>query len=192
VLRNAVVISGLRVPKLRDYFHEARFKPGPVFAAGVFLGQPRSARSGAQGRLFPQPLVRSSDGRHQRFDEVAGDAFCLVGIECDPVAYLPPNQLAVWDRVGVTTLTLYGFGHRPQGQRLSGVRIGAHIEELEDLHGTALAWTRRHHVRSGDVLVLRPDHVVFAVVPAARVSAATTWLSSELGLSPQRAPQTQH
>jgi len=190
-LRDALVIGGLKVPRVREYFHEAKFKPGPVFEPGAFLGQPRQGGSGAQGCLFPQPLVRTFDGRHERFDDVAGDGFCLLGIECDPTAYLPPADRAAWERVDLTTLTLYGLGRRPQGLRTAGARVGAGVVELEDLHGTALPWTRQHGIRPGDVVVLRPDHVVFAVVPASRIAAATAWLSSELGLPPLRTLQPQ-
>jgi 3-(3-hydroxy-phenyl)propionate hydroxylase len=185
-LRNAFVITALRTPKVRDYFHEMRFKPGPAFEAGSFLGQPRGGRSGAQGRLFPQPTVRTIDGRHERLDDLTGAGFALIGIECDPTAYLPQRDLASWDRVGLRTLVLYDLGHRPQGMDRSGSRIGPGVIEVEDLHGIAFPWTKRHGIRKGDVVVLRPDGYVFAVVPASRVCTATAWLSSELGLPPVR------
>ena len=68
-------------------------------------------------------------------------------------------------------------------------RVDPTILELEDLDGDALAWARGHGVRAGDVVVLRPDRVVFAVVPSTRAAAATSWLASELGLPPRRALQ---
>jgi 3-(3-hydroxy-phenyl)propionate hydroxylase len=130
--------------------------------------------------------VRTFDGRHERLDDLTGAGFALIGIECDPTAYLPRRDLAAWDRVGLRTLVLYDLGHRPQGMDRSGSRIGAGVVEVEDLHGIAFPWTKRHGIRKGDVVVLRPDGYVFAVVPASRVSTATAWLSSELGLPPVR------
>lgn len=182
-LRNGFVMTALRTPKVRDFFHEMRFKPGPVYVAGSFLGQPRTGRRGAQGRLFPQPTVRTYDGRHERFDDLTGSGFALVGIECDPTAYLSPLDRGAWEAVGLRTLVLYALGRRPQGMERANSRIGNGVVEVEDLHALTTPWLQRHAVRPGDVVVLRPDGYVFAVVPAARIGTATAWLRSELGLT---------
>jgi hypothetical protein len=80
---------------------------------------------------------------------------------------------------------------RRQGQHPARERAGSGAVEVVDLTGIGLSWARRHGVRTGDVVVLRPDRVVFAVGAASRIPPATAWLDSELGLR-ARVPVPQH
>lgn len=181
-LRNLAVTTGLALPYVRDYLHEAKFKPKPAYRPGSYLGTPRRRRRGPEGRLMPQPTVRTYEGRHAKLDDLLGDGFAVLGIECDPTAYLRAPDREALERLGTPTLALFPLGGRQQGQRVATSRIDPAVTEVEDLDGTLLTWLRRAGVRPGDVVVVRPDKYVFAVVPAARIGTAATWLVSELGL----------
>lgn len=60
-------------------------------------------------------------------------------------------------------------------------RIG--LADLEDTTGELGRWLRRHRIRSGDVLVLRPDKFVFGA--GSDVAALTAGLRQQLGLPEQ-------
>ena len=83
-LRNTLTRVVTRLPGIGPFVCRGDFIPKPTYRAGSYLGLPRRGWRGAEGRLMPQPLLRGPDGRRQRFDDLAGDGFVLVGAGCDP------------------------------------------------------------------------------------------------------------
>ena len=64
-LRNALTRVLTRLPGIGPFVCRGDFIPKPSYRAGSYLGLPRRAWRGAEGRLMPQPLLRGPDGRRR-------------------------------------------------------------------------------------------------------------------------------
>jgi len=65
-------------PAARDYIAQMKFKPPPRFGDGFIVPDGVGKRHTLVGRLFPQPLVKTADGREVLLDEMLGDGFAIV------------------------------------------------------------------------------------------------------------------
>ena len=154
--RDAAMVTAIHTPGLGGWVRRAGMKPKPRFRKDAYLGMPRGIR-GAEGTLPPQPVVRRYDGRPVRLDDALGFGWAVVGIGVDPRESL---ELGPWEQVGATFATLFARGTRPQGAIGDG-RRKAGLVDIEDTNGELAAWLRKHGIRHGSVLVLRPDKYVF-------------------------------
>ncbi len=173
-LRNVVVKTLLKTPKVGDYIREARFKPPPTYPHGAYFGLPRRRRNGAEGRPIPQPQVRTYEGRRALLDDFLGEDFALVGYAGDPRAGLDAQSLAALTALGVRCVALYPYGGRPQ--RAHGVAAAAPsgLAEVEDLSGEGVAWFRSVGAKKGSVAIIRPDKFVYALAPASGAADIVT------------------
>ena len=157
--RDLAMRAAMRTPVLGGWVERAGMKPRPRYRKrGAYVGLPRSLR-GAEGTLAPQPVVRRYDGRPVRLDDALGLGWAVIGLGVDP-RDLSGADLAVWQQVGATFATVFDTGTRPQGSVGDG-RRRAGLVDLEDTTGELGRWLRRHGLRDGQVLVLRPDRFVF-------------------------------
>jgi 3-(3-hydroxy-phenyl)propionate hydroxylase len=174
-LRNLIVRTMLRTPKLRDYIRELRFKPPPTYPQGSYLGLQRKGRRSAEGRPIPQPSVRSFDGRRALLDEFLGEGFALMGYAVDPRVKLDANSVAALGDLGIRFVTLYPLGGRPQGPGIArSVRAG--LIEIEDISGEAVDWLSETGARPGYVAIIRPDKFVYALACEAEIAGAAQHL----------------
>ncbi len=124
-----------------------------------------------KGGPFPQPQVRTYDGRRTLLDELLGEDYALVGYACDPRASLDARTVARLRALGARFVALYPFGGRPQGGAVNrGAAAGA-LTEVEDLGGEGIAWFRGAGARKGHVALVRPDKFVYALTPATQLAA---------------------
>lgn len=65
-------------PKARDYIAQMKFKPPPRFVKGFIVPDSTGKRDTLIGRLYPQPRVRTADGREVLLDDVLGEGFSIV------------------------------------------------------------------------------------------------------------------
>ncbi len=174
MLRNVVVKTLLKTPKVSDYIREARFKPPPTYPQRAYFGLPRRRRNGAEGRPIPQPQVRTYEGRRALLDDILGEDFALVGYAADPRAGLDAQTLAALTALGVRCVALYPYGGRPQ--RAHGVEAAAAsgLAEVEDLSGEGVAWFRNVGAKKGSVAIIRPDKFVYALAPASGAADIVT------------------
>ena len=179
-LRNAIVKAILATPKLRNYIRELRFRPPPTYAPGSYLGLPRRRRGSAEGKPIPQPVVRSFVGRRLRFDDVLGDGFALLGYGVEPRDRLTPDDLAVWESLGIRYVTVFALGERPQGYRGVARQTAPGLAEVEDESGVLMRWFKQSGARPGSVAVIRPDKFVFALEPADSLSVVTQQVRQQL------------
>lgn len=135
--------AALRTPMLKTYISEARMKPKPRLRRGAYVGMPRDRRGGPEGDLLPQPLVADGAGRQMRLDELLGVGWAAVGVDVEPDVVL---RDARWSALELTS-----------------VRVATRATSGADWR----TWLRRSRIRSGSVLLLRPDKFVFAVVTKA-------------------------
>jgi len=192
-LRNLGMKVALATPELGRWLREGGFIPQPTYHDGRYIGLPRKSRRSVEGKLIPQPSVRTFDGRLRLLDDVMGDNFTLIGMSSDPRAGVDAATLAGLDRLGTRYVALYPLGGRPQEayakpEGSAGVLRACpeKLVEIEDFSGTALEWLRSAGARDGHVAVLRPDKFVFALVPAAAVKDAVAKLFEAIGFTPGR------
>jgi 3-(3-hydroxy-phenyl)propionate hydroxylase len=108
----------------------------------------------AHGTLFPQPWIRTAEGR-RRLDSVAGTGWRLV-LDTRSELELSPNLQAIMAQLDI----------RP-------IRIGPAADDvLAEEDGVLAAWFDRHDCRAA---IVRPDHYVFGV--ASDVSALDALLT---------------
>lgn len=145
-------------PPARDYIAQMKFKPPPRFDDGFLLDDPDSARHPMVGRLCPQPEVIGPDGRPVLLDSRLGDGFAaLILTARQEVRAWPP----VWDRLGVRRLRLLP----PDG--------AAGPDDLRFvIQPTGFL------AETGQIVLLRPDRYVAAVIPLDRLAAQSARLEA--------------
>jgi 3-(3-hydroxy-phenyl)propionate hydroxylase len=139
-------------PKARDYIAQMKFKPPPRFAKGFIVPDGEDPRRTLVGRMFPQPRVRTSDGRELLFDEVLGSGFALVVRGPRAEAALPALNAAPFGALDARIVLM-----RPEGgarEAPPGVSlvhdIGAPNPRIAEL--------------TDHIILLRPDRYVAACV----------------------------
>jgi 3-(3-hydroxy-phenyl)propionate hydroxylase len=81
-LRDAALAAAVRVPPVRRYLTEMRYKPPPRYRDGMVVADPGDGHELA-GTLLPQPRVLTHEGRQLPFDEVLGPGWSLLAVEAD-------------------------------------------------------------------------------------------------------------
>ncbi|WP_051021721.1 bifunctional 3-(3-hydroxy-phenyl)propionate/3-hydroxycinnamic acid hydroxylase [Nocardia araoensis] len=161
MIRDAVGVTLLRVPPLREHVRQGRWRPPARYRRGLLLTQP-SLRSPV-GRLFPQPLVRTFSGAERRLDDVSGSGWRIIGWDTDPREALSTHGRRIAEGVlGANYVTLTSPGQRP-------VHGGAPTQILEDLHELTRPYFRRQ-----PFVVVRPDHYVCGN-PSSTALDSTVW-----------------
>jgi 3-(3-hydroxy-phenyl)propionate hydroxylase len=183
LMRNLLVKTVLATPFLGRYVREGRFKPAPTYAPDSYLGMPRRHRRSPEGRMIPQPEVRTFKGQRVLLDDLLGDGFALIGLEVDPRAHLSQASRKLLDIQNTRFATLFPFGTRPQGANTDRSNT-QELVELEDVQGEMVAWFKRSGFSSGAVAVVRPDKFTFAMVEAADLDRAINELKFQLQWSP--------
>jgi 3-(3-hydroxy-phenyl)propionate hydroxylase len=93
-------------PKARDYIAQMKFKPPPRFADGFIVPDGAGARRTLVGRLFPQPRVKTRDGREVLLDDLLGDGFSIVLRTPRADEVLPALRAAPWSRLGARIVVM--------------------------------------------------------------------------------------
>lgn len=150
-----------RLPQLRDYVLQMKFKPMPRYTEGLVL-RAGKGKDEVVGRMFMQPLVETADRRQMRLDDAIGAWFAVIGIGSDPAAAMADEMRAFWERLGATLIEV-----RPS--RSEQTPSGSVV--VEDLMGAFRDWRRaRPETR---FVILRPDRYVAAVASEGELDAVT-------------------
>lgn len=161
-----------RLPSLRDYVLQMKFKPMPRYADGLVLPATDTLAPGIVGRMFMQPLVETPDRAIVKLDEALGPWFAVIGIGTDPAAAMSPASRQFWDRLGARLVMV-------RSSRSAVAEVGKCTAVVEDVMGAFRDWHRaRPRVR---FVILRPDRYVAAVADRATLDAVTGELKALLG-----------
>ncbi|MGH3744760.1 MAG: hypothetical protein ACRDTP_07870, partial [Mycobacteriales bacterium] len=158
-VRDAVVRAAVKLPPLRRYLAEARFKPPAVYRSGFVAeagwgggaGALVGRRAGALvGRILHQPRVLTAGGRVVLLDEVLGPGFALVGAGCPEWAWHDArgSELSTLDCRPVQAV-LDDLAPEDSKGRTGIADIDGHLHELLAPH-------------RGRLLLVRPDRYVAA------------------------------
>lgn len=182
-LRNLLVKTVLVIPYLGRYVREGRFKPAPTYAPDSYLGMPRKHRKSPEGKMIPQPEVRTFKGKRVLLDELLGEGYALIGLKVDPREHLSAASRQLLDAQGTRFVTLFEFGTRPQGANVERANT-AELAEVEEVKGEMIAWFKKAGFSSDAVAVVRPDKFTFAMVKADELDLAITELKFQLQWTP--------
>ena len=164
--RDLAFVAGGRLPGVRGFFREMRFKPRARYRAGFVVG-PLDGR-GPVGSMLVQPRVLDAEGRFFWLDDLIGPGFGLLGIDLPPAA-LVGLVSPIWDRLGATRI-LVGLGDKIPG-RSAEISVtdadGLLADQLGDLHGR--------------FVLVRPDRFIVGAFAPADERAFTSSLGRLLG-----------
>ena len=163
-VRDAILAKMAHVPA----FTEGRFKPDLRYSSGALDSSRR--RTGA-GHAFPQPMVRTTQGRLRPLDDLVGSGWALIGRDLDPQVHLRSESRAFWESLGASYLSVSRPGHHR-------TRCEAGTVAVEDLDGYALEFFDQY---GGDVAIMRPDRIVFAMPDLGGLDEATDLYRSMVG-----------
>ncbi len=124
-----------------------KFIPG-LSGGLIDLDAQQQPQPGA-GALFPQPWVRSGDGRERRLDDVCAPGFLLVGDVDGLASWLDPQAGTLWAQLRGSLVEIRSA---PLGSATSGA---LHVQERD---GVFASWLAAHRAR---VALVRPDHYVY-------------------------------
>ncbi len=185
MFRDAFFDAIQRLPSVRDYFLQLRFKPMPRYTEGLVIhaAVPAVDRSRADaappksspvGRMFMQPRVETADRRKLKLDDAIGPWFALIGINIDPAAYLDAEGRLFWQHLGARIVQV----NKSRRGRAGLPSADAQTLVLDDVDGAFRDWLMASP--SEECIVLRPDRYVAAVCSRNELGAVTASMRSLL------------
>lgn len=172
-LRNVVGPWLSKLPNLRQYIAEMRFKPMPFFKAGavVHLGEPDA--KGQVGKVFMQPRVGDASGRTGRLDDFVGLRFALLSWSARVDAWVDGESRSILRALNALSVVV-----RPDCQALDREPPQGGVV-LSDVDGAFKRW---FDDAPGGVVLLRPDRVVAAVCKPHELAATLRRLAKTMQL----------
>lgn len=184
--RDGVIKTIQSVPLLRKWSDEGGFKPSPVYKKDHYLGLPRAKRYSPEGVLAPQPTVRNFDGKRILLDDVLGDSYSLIGLSCDPTEFLSEQSKIFLRHLQAKSVLVHSYAARPQGRIIRD--LNPELNEVEDIEHTFSKWIAKTATKKDQtIVILRPDHFVFALVSPAQLNSALQQLKLQLLEVPTKA-----
>lgn len=161
-----------RLPALRDYVLQMKFKPMPFYETG--LVDHNNAGGKAQvGRMINQPKVADGQDRPMLLDDAVGRGFAIIGINEDPAAQLSSEDGAFARSIG----NIVQINRSRRGK--AGWSTDPDTMVLDDLDGVfrdmLLKAPTQHFI------ILRPDRYVFAVCDRHELAPSLRRLRQQLG-----------
>jgi 3-(3-hydroxy-phenyl)propionate hydroxylase len=173
VARETILGTVARIPGLREYVAEMRFKPRARFERGFVVRERFDAP--IVGTLAPNPSLMSVDGRERSLDELAGDGFALVAFDRDGARRFPLGRSALWERLGARRILVLPGERIPLGAD-DDVTIAA---DLRGELARALGGSER-------VVLIRPDRIVAAAFLPEDGLAVQGRILAALGAPPEQ------
>ncbi len=166
-IRDSIGSVVARLPIVSEHIRQGHWRRPARYRRGLLSG--RTSPWSPVGRLFPQPTVRAFDGSLSRLDDAIGSGWRIVGWKVDPGEFLSHFGLHFVEGVmGATITTLTPVGKRP-------IHAGASTAILEDVEGLTARFFRWR-----PIVILRPDHYVYASVSPAGLESVLASLGREL------------
>ena len=178
VVRDALARALNRVPTVKSYFTDMRFKPMPRYSAGVVVdqsdGTPGSAAARIARRLLPmidapsdvspvglqfiQPRVRTADQDDVLLDDAIGNWWTIAAWGNDPARLLGREELEAVTRLGIRLVCFVPETQRRWAEReYAGSPVPVTV--VGDVTGRLKKW---FDARPLGVVFLRPDRFVAA------------------------------
>lgn len=172
-LRNVAAPWISRIPSLRSYIAEMRFKPMPFFRSGAIVHAAEPDPKGLVGKMMPQPWISDAKGQGLRLDDVVGLRFALVSWSVNVDHWLGSRARRI-----LRTLDTVSIVVRPPCQMIDREPPQDGIV-VTDRDGEMRRW---FDAAPGSVVVLRPDRIVAAVCMPCDLDATLDALAQALDL----------
>lgn len=172
-VRNLVGPMLARIPRLRRYIAEMRFKPMPFFESGAVLHRGGPDPKASVGKMFMQPHVATAAGERLRFDDAVGLRFVILSWSHRADAWIDSDVRRILRTLGALPVVV-----RPDCQALDVDPPQGGIV-VADVDGAFKRW---FDMASGGVVVLRPDRIVAAVCKPWELSDTLRELARKLAL----------
>lgn len=179
MFRKAFFWGVQRLPSLRDYVLQMKFKPMPFYENGIVDHSNAQGKS-LVGRMFPQPRVADANDTPMLMDDAIGKGFSIIGINTDPA-----KHLSVADRDYIDSIAGSVVQINRSRRGTAGWSVDARTTVLDDLDGQFRDMLLK--APKQQFFILRPDRYVFAVCEAHELSAAVARLKQQLGTPVQAA-----
>lgn len=155
-----------RVPSIKQWILDMRFKPMPYYKDGIVVhSEAKTSLAGRVGRMFIQPTVETTEGKLEKFDDLLGPGFSVIGFEHDPLDFLTHEQLKKLDLLRATTVKV-------EKSRRSAAEIAQRsqgpTQVVEDAEGQLWAWFGEGPER---FVIVRPDRYIAAVTTPGKLGA---------------------
>jgi 3-(3-hydroxy-phenyl)propionate hydroxylase len=173
VLRNVVGPWLSRLPSLRQYVAEMRFKPMPFFREGAVVHRGAPNAKGLVGKVFIQPRVADASGKPQRLDDVIGLRFALLSWSARADAWIDADSRRILEQLDALPVVV-----RPDCQALDRDPPSGGVV-LADVDGAFKRWFDE---APGGVVILRPDRIVAAVCKPCELSDTLRTLAQRMSL----------
>jgi 3-(3-hydroxy-phenyl)propionate hydroxylase len=161
-MRDVVLRSIRRVPRMRRILSGFPFKPLPAYEEGFVA---KNRLRGVDGVLFPQPRVGIADEHdHFALDAVLGAQFAVIG----PAVNRQTAEEPAWRDIDARFVRVLDKDAAPPDDEHDD------LFDVVDLDGKLLDWFARHRI---ELAVIRPDRFVFGTGnadDAARLGQALT------------------
>ena len=145
--RDVFLGAARRVPGVREYIAEMRFKPKARFTDGFVVHNGPYAR--AAGTLAPNPMVYDEHNVARRLDQVIGSGFALISVSASGTPPAPAPQSRVLDALSACRVRLCSGEYIPLP--LAGTTTAA------DTHA---AFARGLGLRGDAFVFVRPDRII--------------------------------
>lgn len=176
-VRDAVLLAASKVPSLKRYIVEMRFKPMPRYETGAVVHSARSSGTrSAVGTLFVQPRVALRDGTSKRLDDVLGTGLSVLAWGNSPSNILDKDVADDWLSLGAKFVAV-----RPMPQLHWSDDEDANVTVVGDVDGTLRAWFDTHN---DSVLFIRPDRCIAGACIAQDADTLSEQLLEALALRP--------
>lgn len=161
-VRDAFFGSIARLPRVRDWLLQMRFKPMPRYGRGLVVVPAELGRDSAVGRMLIQPDVETAPARREKLDTVLGTGFALIGWRVDPQQALGAEVAQAWRALGARFV-------RVERSRSGGSRHHRVVQAngtvcVEDLDNALGDW---FEAQGRAIAIVRPDRYVAALCDAA-------------------------
>jgi 3-(3-hydroxy-phenyl)propionate hydroxylase len=161
-----------KLPALRDYVLQMKFKPMPFYEKGLVDHQ-NSGGKARVGRMINQPKVADATDRAMLLDDAIGKGFAIIGINEDPAAQLSPEDRTFARSIG----TIVQINRSRRGK--AGWSADPDTLILDDLDGVFRDMLLKAPTQR--FFILRPDRYVFAVCDRHELAASIGRLRTQLG-----------
>jgi len=162
-----------RLPALRDYVLQMKFKPMPFYESGI-VDHSNAQGKAMVGRMFPQPRVTDANDTPMLMDDAIGKGFSVIGINTDPAKYISADQRAYIEAIGGSVVQINRSRRGKAGWSADPSTI-----QLDDLDGQFRDMLLKSPKQQ--FFILRPDRYVFAVCEASELNNAISHLKAQLG-----------
>ena len=157
--------SVARLPNVRNYVLQMRFKPMPRYRRGLVVLPSQMAPDSAVGRMLIQPDVEVAPAQREKLDTVLGTGFALLGWRCDPQQSMHAETIAAWRRLGARFICVERSRSGSRHHRM--VRDNGTLC-VEDVDNALADWFQG---QGKAIAIVRPDRYVAALADRDEIDA---------------------